>query len=96
MKNPDSLRWNGTTKRYGLSGSAAKTEEEEEEEETIPVTAASGSNGTEVPDKPKLPTKENPIGVAVYGQICLAAKSYQSALCECISVLFSSIFTRVA
>ena len=30
---------------------------------------------------PRLPVKENPVGVAVYGQICLAAKSYQSAIC---------------
>lgn len=43
----------------------------------------------------KLPTKANPVNVAVYGQILLAAKSYQSALCECyaLEVIGSAVLT---
>ena len=81
LKNPDVLKWNGTTKRYGLSGSGVKVEDDDDEEEPI-VPSTSGNNGPGTSEKPKLPTKENPIGVTVYGQICLAAKSYQSALCK--------------
>ncbi len=38
---------------------------------------------------PPLPTKQNPLMVAIYGQICIAAKSYQSAICTWSS-FFSS------
>lgn len=31
---------------------------------------------------PDTPSKDNPFTVAVYGQICIAAKSYQSAICS--------------
>ncbi|KAJ3881396.1 hypothetical protein F5051DRAFT_397138 [Lentinula edodes] len=31
-------------------------------------------------DRPILPTKDNPLTVAIYGQMCIAAKSYQSAI----------------
>ncbi|KAJ3795759.1 hypothetical protein GGU11DRAFT_209264 [Lentinula aff. detonsa] len=31
-------------------------------------------------DRPNLPTKDNPLTVAIYGQMCIAAKSYQSAI----------------
>ncbi len=83
LKNPGALKWNGTTKRFGLSGSGLKVEDDDEEEP--PAPSASGGSGLTAAEQPKLPTKENPIGVAVYGQICLAAKSYQSALCEFFS-----------
>ncbi|KAF8824593.1 hypothetical protein HHX47_DHR8000441 [Lentinula edodes] len=33
-------------------------------------------------DRPILPTKDNPLTVAIYGQMCIAAKSYQSAICK--------------
>ncbi|KAJ4480918.1 hypothetical protein J3R30DRAFT_3462311 [Lentinula aciculospora] len=31
-------------------------------------------------NRPALPTKDNPLTVAIYGQMCIAAKSYQSAI----------------
>jgi len=34
----------------------------------------------------EIPTKHNPILVAIYGQVCIAAKSYQSAICESVSL----------
>ncbi|TFK26991.1 TPR-like protein [Coprinopsis marcescibilis] len=46
------------------------------------VEKASGAAGTElhVEGRSKLPTKHNPVLVTIYGQICIAAKSYQSAI----------------
>ncbi|KAL4243959.1 Transcription factor Tfc4/TFIIIC-102/Sfc4 [Abortiporus biennis] len=85
LKNPDSLRWNNTIKRYGIVGSSVKGEDEDEEPDVgAGVNESGGISSTTPmaisPDQIKLPTKENPIGVAIYGQVCLAAKSYQSAL----------------
>ena len=44
--------------------------------------AESAGDAPEGERRVRLPSKENPIGVALYGQICLAAKSYQSAICK--------------
>ena len=80
LRNPEALRWNPVNKRYGTGG---KVEDEDED--------AAGEPGAGVSDesqpRPRLPTKENPVGVALYGQICLAAKSYQSALCKSTIVI---------
>jgi general transcription factor 3C polypeptide 3 (transcription factor C subunit 4) len=82
LKNPDSLRWNPATKRYG-AGTKADDDDEQDAADTIQAGRSkdAGDVSPSVP-QPRLPTKENPVIVAVYGQICLAAKSYQSALCE--------------
>ncbi|KAJ3836438.1 hypothetical protein F5878DRAFT_259541 [Lentinula raphanica] len=42
--------------------------------------AGGGAGGTDTTDRPALPTKDNPLTVAIYGQMCIAAKSYQSAI----------------
>lgn len=39
----------------------------------------------------RLPTKNNPMPVMVHGQLCLTAKSYQSALCEFFWCILLSI-----
>lgn len=44
-------------------------------------------------DRPILPTKDNPLTVAIYGQMCIAAKSYQSAICT--SRGFFDVFIRL-
>ena len=75
VKNPESLKWNNVSKRYAIVG---KTDDDEDDASLEP---ASNTQDTSE-GKPPLPTKENPIIVALYGQICLAAKSYQSALCK--------------
>ena len=63
---------------------ASSKEEEEDEDVEIPNAGeGASSSSTQVQGVPKikLPTKENPVSVAIYGQICLAARSYQSAIC---------------
>lgn len=77
LKNPEALKWNPVLKRYGV-GNKVDDDEDDAGAEPTPVT---GVQDAEVQPRPPLPTKENPVGVALYGQICLAAKSYQSALC---------------
>ncbi|KAI0339047.1 TPR-like protein [Trametopsis cervina] len=80
LKNPESLRWNPVLKRYGVG---AKVEEDDDDQDALEMGPSGSKEIGEAPGggpKPRPPTKENPNGVALYGQICLAAKSYQSAL----------------
>ncbi|CAL1715852.1 unnamed protein product [Somion occarium] len=77
LKNSDTLRWNPVSKRYAPVGTSVKDEEEDLE---APAPEAGSSNTHLSSGQTKLPTKDNPILVAMYGQICLAARSYQSAL----------------
>ena len=77
VNNPDALRFNTAQRRYGLPGSVkADPDEAPDEDEDVESSAVAEL------ERSKLPTKPNPLNVAVYGQILLAAKSYQSALCE--------------
>lgn len=87
LKNPETLKWNPILKRYGVGGS--KTEEDEDDGAADPTNIVQDVNDVQ---RPRLPTKESPIGVALYGQICLAAKSYQSALCMLILFAYSAVF----
>ncbi|KAH6893966.1 hypothetical protein BKA70DRAFT_1160794 [Coprinopsis sp. MPI-PUGE-AT-0042] len=41
---------------------------------------ADTSSATNVEGRPAIPTKQNPVLVTIYGQICIAAKSYQSGI----------------
>ncbi|KAH9921621.1 TPR-like protein [Fomitopsis serialis] len=75
LRKPDAVRWNSTLRRYGLGSSKSGDGDDVDEEDDAP---REGSTVSE--EKASLPTKGNPVNVAVYGQICLAAKSYQSAL----------------
>ncbi|EAU87482.2 hypothetical protein CC1G_02241 [Coprinopsis cinerea okayama7 len=43
-------------------------------------TGSGSTTGGAVGGPPDLPTKQNPVLVAIYGQICIAAKSYQSGI----------------
>ncbi|KAI0372638.1 TPR-like protein [Pilatotrama ljubarskyi] len=76
VKDPESLRYNTAQRRYGLVGTSGKGDADDVPEEDDEVEAPAI---TEL-ERAKLPTKPNPLNVAVYGQILLAAKSYQSAL----------------
>lgn len=77
LKKPDAIRWNTTLRRYGLgTGKGGDGDDVDEEDE------AAREGSVVSAEKTRLPTKANPVNVAVYGQICLAAKSYQSALCR--------------
>lgn len=82
LRNKEGLRWNNVTKRYAPVGSSSKAEDDEEEEDGGAGPQAETGKDPPHVTRPNLPTKHNPMSVAVYGQICLTAKSYQSALCE--------------
>ena len=96
VKNPGSLRWNAVTKRYAVAGASTGTSkrkgkeesdnddaEEEDAEALDPMLVDGGQALGGIP----LPTKPNPVIVTIYGQVCIAAKSYQSAICECYGTL---------
>ncbi|KAF5378579.1 hypothetical protein D9615_007122 [Tricholomella constricta] len=76
VKNPEVLRWNPLNKRYAPTATV-KTEPGDDDIEDVESTAAAAEKDTKVIE---IPTKNNPIIVAIYGQICIAAKSYQSAI----------------
>ncbi|KAF8631751.1 hypothetical protein AX15_002207 [Amanita polypyramis BW_CC] len=90
VKNPELLRWNPVNKRYALAtqgkspgtggGGVGGEEEDVGEDDVDDVATGTGSIGGEVVGAPKIPTKHNPIIVTIYGQICIAARSYQSAI----------------
>lgn len=79
VKNPEVLRWNPLNKRYAPTAQAKVTEpgEGDDDDDVDPSTTA--EKDTKMIE---IPTKQNPLLVAIYGQICIAAKSYQSAICE--------------
>ncbi|EMD31266.1 hypothetical protein CERSUDRAFT_145423 [Gelatoporia subvermispora B] len=76
VKNRDAVRWNTTLKRYGLPGGSSKADEGDDALDDEPVGTKDDSTGAGA----FVPTKDNPISVALYGQLCLASRSYQSAL----------------
>jgi general transcription factor 3C polypeptide 3 (transcription factor C subunit 4) len=92
-KNPEALKWNPVNKRYAPTGKKAGEAQDEPDDDSdglaadVAPSAESGSNS----DRPILPTKKNPLVVAMYGQMCVAAKSYQSAICEIPSFPLLSI-----
>ena len=65
-------RWNPHTRRYHLTGGdeGGKEEAEDVDGDTPQIQASAK------------PTKNNPIMVCIYGQLCVAARSYQSGICE--------------
>lgn len=86
VKSPEVLKWNPLNKRYAPTAQSGKAEDgaEEDGDDGVPdqggdqesgATATAGSLNV-----PEIPTKHNPVIVAIYGQICIAAKSYQSAI----------------
>ncbi|KII83764.1 hypothetical protein PLICRDRAFT_118961 [Plicaturopsis crispa FD-325 SS-3] len=82
VKDKDQLKWNGPNKRYVLAtGGPGKADDDDDGD--AEDDDESKSAVPEEQDRPKMhdtPTKNNPIIVALYGQICAAAKSYQSAI----------------
>lgn len=101
VKHPEMLKWNPLNKRYAPTGFKA-TEQEEEENDDIsrdaetaaPSTSATASETSpEKANLPPIPTKFNPVIVTIYGQICIAAKSYQSAICASRFNLFQVVAT---
>ncbi|KAG2056694.1 TPR-like protein [Suillus hirtellus] len=85
VKTPELMKWNAIGRKYNLSSSGkeepSKAEEEVDDEAEIPGPAE--NNATEK-TAIRMPTKHNPIIVTLYGQMSLAAKSYQSAICKLV------------
>jgi general transcription factor 3C polypeptide 3 (transcription factor C subunit 4) len=88
VKSPEVLKWNSLNKRYAPTAQSGKVEDgaEEDADDGVPDQGGDQETGTTAtagsPNLPEIPTKNNPVIVAIYGQICIAAKSYQSAICE--------------
>jgi general transcription factor 3C polypeptide 3 (transcription factor C subunit 4) len=84
VKNPDILKWIPLNKRYAPTGQGKSTDPDEGDDDGEDNDRGSLENESTAQDKfkrPEIPTKENPVIVTIYGQICIAAKSYQSAIC---------------
>lgn len=78
VKDPDALKYNPNQHRWNLSGMKADPDDAPDDDDIeAPAVAELEKSG--------LPTKPNPLNVAVYGNILLSARSYQSALCACFS-----------
>ena len=96
VKNPGNLRWNPLNKRYAMKGGSTKDVDEgdgegdgeEDDEDAINISniVANEPSDSKTTAAPPLPTKEDPMIVTIYGQICIAAKSYQSAICGVFSL----------
>lgn len=82
VKTPELMKWNVVGRKYNLSSSSGKEESskvDEEADEEAEIPGPTENNATEK-TAIRMPTKNNPIIVALYGQMSLAAKSYQSAI----------------
>ncbi|KAF9039764.1 hypothetical protein BJ165DRAFT_336275 [Panaeolus papilionaceus] len=89
VKSPGILGWNRLNRRNAATattGTAGKKtedgdEEEDDDDDEMPAPTTGGGGVTVtvtaiVDGAPRILTKENPVVVAIYGQICFAAKSY--------------------
>lgn len=86
VKHPETLKWNPLNKRYAPTGSKAiEQEQEEEDNDNVSRDVGASSTGALAPEAksgtPPIPTAFNPVIITIYGQMCIAAKSYQSAIC---------------
>ena len=59
----------------------ATGERDEEDSDHEGEGEVENGSATQVPKPPK-PTVDNPVGLTLYSQVLLAAKSYQTAVCE--------------
>lgn len=88
VKTPELLKWNNSSQRYHLGTARVAGDDDAVKGADVPEDDAEdvGDAADSVPPSDKrplwLPTKNNPIPVTLYGQLCLAAKSYQSAICK--------------
>ena len=80
VHNKDVLKWNSVPRRWGMNKAGEADEGVDDEPNPEGV-----EGGDEKNPAPQLPTKDNPAIFALYGHICLAGKSYQSAICACPS-----------
>jgi general transcription factor 3C polypeptide 3 (transcription factor C subunit 4) len=84
VKHPDGLKWNQLNRRWVIATGSKPVEDNEigEDDATMDIPLApQKEKGKTSESRPRLPTTNSPIPFATYGQICIAAKSYQSAIC---------------
>lgn len=83
------VNYSASTRRFGFptSGRSTDPNDDEDDEEASNSEQQEGKENVDAP-----PTKSNPIRVALYGQSCTAAKSYQSAICTYNAADILSIF----
>ncbi|PPQ91090.1 hypothetical protein CVT25_013128 [Psilocybe cyanescens] len=79
-KNPEVLKWNPLNKRYAPTGHSKSAEHDDDDQDDDAPSVDDVSLSNDRSGLPEIPIKENPVIVAIYGQICVAAKSYQSAI----------------
>ncbi|KAF8883905.1 hypothetical protein CPB84DRAFT_1750548 [Gymnopilus junonius] len=89
VKNPEVLKWNPLNKRYaptgqgGAAGGKAEQDaegDEDEEEDAPRVNDEQPASDRDKTGLVEIPKEHNPVIITIYGQICIAAKSYQSAI----------------
>lgn len=92
VKNPEMMKWNPLNKRYAPTAQNKPGDPDDvidDDAEDIAREEGASAETDAVNNRenlPEIPTKNNPLLVAIYGQICIAAKSYQSAICRFLSV----------
>ncbi|KAJ7259647.1 TPR-like protein [Mycena rebaudengoi] len=77
VNNPDHLVLSSTTQRFSLLAKSGDLDEEDDEMSTTRPAGRRKKTRTVLPDIAKKP---NPIMLAMYGQMCLVSKSFQSAI----------------
>ncbi|KAJ7192484.1 hypothetical protein GGX14DRAFT_552972 [Mycena pura] len=80
---PESVMWSPSHKRFSLTAACGREAPDsgDEDLEDHEVTSMTGDGGRRKrPCLPENAKTANPIVVAIYGQMCLIAKSYQSAI----------------
>ena len=83
VKNPEQLKWAPASRRYALSTKVGVDDGAEEDDDI----ADDVDPNNEKVNAPRILSKHNPVTIAVYGQMCMAAKSYQSAICAFVPLL---------
>ncbi|KAJ6595740.1 hypothetical protein DFH09DRAFT_146419 [Mycena vulgaris] len=74
---PELVKWVAPMKRFSLPNT--KPEEANEEDDAGPEEGGN-ANANDAHPLPDAAKKNNPVITALYGQMCIAAKSYQSAI----------------
>lgn len=81
VRSPELLKWTPSNRRYAVTATRSEPDAEDPAEEDEDVLPDENASPVEKPNVPHILTKQNPVTLVAYGQICTAAKSYQSAIC---------------
>jgi general transcription factor 3C polypeptide 3 (transcription factor C subunit 4) len=89
VNHREQLKWNPHKRRYGASGG---TKAADDDDDDAGEDLGGGEGSQSLTDLPKPPTKPNPNILTLYGQFCITARSYQSAIC--MFVLFELVLSQ--